>query len=95
MEMLGLDVVGADETKKDSTKEWFKKLGLKAIPAVADAASNALSDDKPKGGDAHPSAGHSGEESFFSRAVVGPVKVWMLGLGVVAAGGGLYLWKRK
>lgn len=33
-------------------------------------------------------------ESFFTKKVVGPVKVWHALLGVVGAAGGVYLWRR-
>lgn len=98
MALLGLDMVGADEGGLlGAAPDWLKKAGAAVIPAAADAASKAL-DDKPKDGDKSKDAAKADkpkdDESFFTKAIVGPVKVWHAMLAGVAAGG-LAWWKLR
>jgi hypothetical protein len=63
--------------------------------ARLDAANQTLI--KSQGGSVGGGKGGKGGSSgsFFSKTIVGPMKVWMGLVGVVAAVGGVYLWKRK
>ena len=91
MHLIGLDLLGED---------WGAAV-KKAAPKVLDAASSYLKEDDKaapakkddKKPDDKKGGGDSGGESFLSKTVIGPVKVWMAGVLVALGGGGVWYWK--
>jgi hypothetical protein len=102
--MIGIDIVGAGEGGLiGDAADLAKKAGSALLPVASKAAGDALAD-KPKDGgkdgkDAgkgkSKDAGGGSDESFFTKTIVAPVKVWHALVGVVVAGGGIYWWRRK
>ena len=97
--MIGIDIVGASEGGLiGDAKELAKKAGAAILPVASEAASDALSD-KPKDKGAKDKGakdkGSSSDESFFTKTIVAPVKVWHALVGAVVVVGGGYWWTHR
>ena len=92
--MIGLDLLGAD------VRDTVKSAAPGVVDLVFDAAEGkdkkkeVAAAQAKKEADAKRTA-EKDEPSFFSKAIVGPVKIWHALVGALAAGGGVWWWRRK
>lgn len=94
--MIGIDLIGADENGLIDAGAQ----GIKAIVNYAKAPATVAPATPPTPANAPPKppntdGKHDSGESFLSKTIIAPIKVWHAIIASVGAAGGVWLMTRK